>query len=140
LIFAKILDEQSTSREFFVGATERNTEAGEKRIATRIRALFDRAKTKYADVFEGDEKIELKDRALAFVAAELSRYSLLSTDTDAKGMAYEAITSTTMKRERGQFFTPRNMIRMMVEILDPQPGKKILDPACGSGGFLGQRF
>jgi type I restriction enzyme M protein len=136
LIFAKILDEQSSSRNFFVGATERNTEAGEKKIASRIKALFDRAKTEYKDVFEGDEKIELRDRALAFVAAQLSRYSLLSTDTDAKGMAYEAITSTTMKRERGQFFTPRNMIRMMVEIVDPQPGKKVLDPACGSGGFL----
>jgi type I restriction enzyme M protein len=136
LIFAKILDEQSSSRDFFVGATERNTEEGEKRIAARIRKLFDRAKIEYADVFEGDEKIELRDRALAFIAAELSRYSLLSTDTDAKGMAYEAITSMTMKRERGQFFTPRNMIRMMVEIVDPQAGKKVLDPACGSGGFL----
>lgn len=136
LIFAKILDEQASSRAFFVGATERNTEAGEKRIAARIKALFDRAKTEYSDVFDGRERIELRDRALGFVAAELSRYSLLSTDTDAKGMAYEAITSTTMKRERGQFFTPRNVIRMMVDIVDPQPGKKILDPACGSGGFL----
>lgn len=136
LIFAKILDEQQSSRDFFVGATERNTEAGEKRIAARIKSLFDRAKAKYEDVFEGDEQIELRDRALAFVAGELSRYSFLSTDTDAKGMAYEAITSTTMKRERGQFFTPRNMIRMMVEMVDPQPGQKVLDPACGSGGFL----
>lgn len=136
LIFAKILDERSSSREFFVGATERNTEAGEKRIAARMRTLFERAKKEYDDVFEGDEKIELKDRALAYVASEISRYSLLSTDTDAKGMAYEAITSTTMKRERGQFFTPRNVIRMMVQMVDPQPGKKLLDPACGSGGFL----
>jgi type I restriction enzyme M protein len=136
LIFAKILDEQSSARDFFVGATERNTETGEKRIAARIKGLFKCAKEKYSDVFEGDEKIELKDRALAYVAAELSRYSLLSTDTDAKGLAYEAITSTTMKRERGQFFTPRNVIRMMVEMVDPQPGKKVLDPACGSGGFL----
>jgi type I restriction enzyme M protein len=138
LIFAKILDEQTSSREFFVGATERNTEAGEKRIAARIKKLFDRAKETFGDgdVFEGDEKIELRDRALAYVAAEISRYSLLSTDTDAKGMAYEAITSTTMKRERGQFFTPRNIIRMMVEMVDPPPGKKVLDPACGSGGFL----
>lgn len=136
LIFAKILDEQSSSREFFVGATERNTEAGEKRIAARIKTLFDRARNEYSDVFEGDEKIELRDRALAFVAAELSRYSLLSTDTDAKGMAYEAITSTTMKRQRGQFFTPRNIIRMMVEMVDPQADRKTLDPACGSGGFL----
>ena len=78
----------------------------------------------------------MNDRALAYIAGELGRYSLLSTDTDAKGMAYEAITSTTLKRERGQFFTPRNVIRMMVDMLDPQGGKRVLDPACGSGGFL----
>lgn len=136
LIFAKILDEQQSSRDFFVGATERNTAEGEKRIAKRIHALFARAKEKFDDVFTGEEKIELKDRALAYIAAELSRYSLLSTDTDAKGLAYEAITSTTMKRERGQFFTPRNVIRMMVEMADPQQRAKVLDPACGSGGFL----
>jgi type I restriction enzyme M protein len=136
LIFTKILDERSSSREFFVGATERNTDAGQKRIATRVKKLFERVKEEFGDVFDGSERVELNDRALSFVAAELSRYSLLNTDTDAKGMAYEAITSTTLKRERGQFFTPRNVIRMMVEIVDPSPGKKVLDPACGSGGFL----
>lgn len=136
LIFAKIHDEQGSARQFFVGATERNTEAGEKKIAARIKALFVQAKKQYDDVFRGDEMIELRDRALAYVAAELSRYSLLSTDTDAKGMAYEAITSKTMKSERGQFFTPRNIIQMMVDMVDPAPGKKLLDPACGSGGFL----
>ena len=66
----------------------------------------------------------------------LGRYSLLNTDTDAKGTAYEAITSHTLKRERGQFFTPRNIIRMMVDMVNPKPDQKILDPACGSGGFL----
>ncbi|MFT3769601.1 MAG: hypothetical protein QM820_29550 [Minicystis sp.] len=62
LIFAKILDERSTSREFFVGATERNSEIGQKRIAGRIRKLFDRVKIEYGqgDVFDGDEKIELE--------------------------------------------------------------------------------
>ncbi len=137
LIFAKILDEQQSRRAFFVGATEGNTEEGRKRIAKRIRDLFEDAKTNvYRDVFDGSERIELNDRALTYIAGELGRYSLLSTDTDAKGTAYEAITSTTLKRERGQFFTPRNVIRMMVEMLDPQPGQKVLDPACGSGGFL----
>jgi type I restriction enzyme M protein len=137
LIFAKILDEQQSRRAFFVGATEGNTPAGQKRVAQRIKNLFEDAKTKvYKDVFDGTERIELNDRSLTYVAGELGRYSLLSTDTDAKGTAYEAITSTTLKRERGQFFTPRNVIRMMVEMLDPQPGQKVLDPACGSGGFL----
>lgn len=137
LIFCKIHDEAQSRRKFFVGATEANDKAGQERIAQRIHELFEEVKTgAYKDVFEGNEKIELNERALAYVAGELSRYSLLSTDTDAKGMAYEAITSTTLKRERGQFFTPRNVIRMMVEMANPQPGQKILDPACGSGGFL----
>lgn len=136
LIFAKILDERGSSREFFVGATERNTDAGQKAIAKRLHKLFDRVKLEYKDVFDGSERIELNDRALAYIAGELSRYSLLDTDTDAKGTAYEAITSTTLKRERGQFFTPRNVIRMMVEMADPSHGSKVMDPACGSGGFL----
>lgn len=137
LIFAKILDERQTRRVFFVGATEGNTEEGRKRVAARIRTLFEQAQKKeYKDVFDGSERIDLNDRALTYIAGELGRYNLLSTDTDAKGTAYEAITSTTLKRERGQFFTPRNVIRMMVEMLDPEPGKRVLDPACGSGGFL----
>jgi type I restriction enzyme M protein len=137
LIFCKILDESQSRRKFFVGATEANDKDGQERIARRIKELFEEVKTgAYRDVFDESDRIELNDRALASLAAELSRYSLLSTDTDAKGMAYEAITSTTLKREKGQFFTPRNIIRMMVEMVDPKPGQKILDPACGSGGFL----
>ncbi len=137
LIFCKILDEQQSRRQFFVGATEANSESGQRAIAARISSLFKRVKDDaYHDVFDGTERIELNLRALVYVAGELSRYSLLSTDTDAKGLAYEAITSTTLKRERGQFFTPRNIIRMMVEMANPQGGHKVLDPACGSGGFL----
>lgn len=137
LIFCKILDEQQSSRLFFVGATEANNERGRRAITGRIKDLFEQVQKKeYKDVFDGTERISLNDRALAYVAGELSRYSLLTTDTDAKGLAYEAITSSTLKRERGQFFTPRNVIRMMVSMVDPQPDKLILDPACGSGGFL----
>jgi len=137
LIFCKILDEQQSSRLFFVGATEANNERGRRAITGRIKDLFEQVQKKeYKDVFDGTERIGLNDRALAYVAGELSRYSLLTTDTDAKGLAYEAITSATLKRERGQFFTPRNVIRMMVSMVNPQPDKLILDPACGSGGFL----
>lgn len=137
LIFCKIHDEKESRRLFFVGATEANSDEGQKRIAKRIRTLFrDVQEHAYKDVFDGSERLDLNDRALAFVAGELARYSLLGTDADAKGLAYEAITSTTLKRERGQFFTPRNVIRMMVEMVDPEPGKLVLDPACGSGGFL----
>lgn len=136
LIFAKILDEQQSKRLFFVGATERNTPEGQTRIAKRIHVLFDQVKDAFKDVFDGYERLEMNERALAYVAAQLARFDLLSTDTDAKGMAFEAITSHTLKQKKGQFFTPRNVIRMMVEMIDPQPGVRVLDPACGSGGFL----
>lgn len=136
LIFAKILDEQQSKRLFFVGATERNTPEGQTRIAKRIHMLFELVKDEFKDVFDGYERLEMNERALAYVAAQLARFDLLSTDTDAKGMAFEAITSHTLKQKKGQFFTPRNVIRMMVEMLDPQPGTRVLDPACGSGGFL----
>jgi type I restriction enzyme M protein len=138
LIFCKIHDERQSRRKFFVGATESSTPEGQEKIATRIKDLFEEVKTDspYSDVFSGNEQIELNDLPLAYIASELGRYNLLGTDTDAKGMAYEAITSTTLKRERGQFFTPRNVIRMMVEMLDPKAEESVLDPACGSGGFL----
>lgn len=136
LIFAKILDEQQSKRLFFVGATERNTPEGQARIAKRIKDLFKLVKDEFGDVFDGFERLEMNERALAYVAAQISRFDLLATDADAKGMAFEAITSHTLKQKKGQFFTPRNVIRMMVEMVDPQPGKRVLDPACGSGGFL----
>ncbi|MEA2919056.1 MAG: type restriction enzyme protein [Bradyrhizobium sp.] len=136
LIFAKILDEQQSKRLFFVGATERNTPEGQARIAKRIHTLFDQVKDEFKDVFDGYERLEMNERALAYVAAQLARFDLLSTDTDAKGMAFEAITSHTLKQKKGQFFTPRNVIRLMIEMIDPQPGTRVLDPACGSGGFL----
>ncbi len=49
--------------------------------------------------------------------------------------AYEAVVSNTLKQERGQFFTPRNIARLMVEMMDPGEEHYVLDPACG-GGFL----
>src|SRR6185436_10015654 len=65
LIFCKILDEQQSRRQFFVGATEANTDEGRKRVATRIKHLFEDVRSRaYSDVFDGRERIELNDRAL----------------------------------------------------------------------------
>jgi type I restriction enzyme M protein len=80
--------------------------------------------------------ISLSDRGLAYVASELAKYSFLDATVDVKGTAYETIVSNTLKQEAGQFFTPRNIIKCMVEMLDPDQNTRVLDPACGSGGFL----
>ena len=146
LIFCKIYDEKcrylypdrTYRRRFWVGVKENNTKEGQAAVAKRIKELFEELKTSpdFTEVFRGNEEIELTDRGLGFVAAELAKYSFLDATVDVKGMAYETIVSNTLKQERGQFFTPRNIVRAMVEMMDPQPGQRVLDPACGSGGFL----
>ena len=144
LIFCKIYDERvlrsdsGADRRFWVGVTERNTPDGQQAIASRIKSLFEAVKRDqdFRDAFRPGDELELQPKALAWVAGELARYDFLSAEVDVKGMAYEAVVATTMKRERGQFFTPRNVVQAMVEILAPEPGERVLDPACGSGRFL----
>ncbi|MBN2006284.1 MAG: N-6 DNA methylase [Anaerolineae bacterium] len=153
LIFCKIHDEHTHGkRRFWVRGTERNTPEGQAKIAGRIKELFAEVKahTSYASVFSERDTIDLNERVLAYVVGELSRYTLKDTDVDVKGAAYEEITSSMLKSQRGQFFTPTNVIRLMVTMLDPgsdaegnavdmtDPATwpKILDPACGSGRFL----
>lgn len=148
LIFCKIYDEKrrfmdaergiSYRRRFWVGVKEQNTEEGQNKVTTRIKGLFEELKNDdlFKEVFDGNEQINLSPRGLAYVASELAKYSFLDATVDVKGTAYETIVSNTLKQEAGQFFTPRNVIRCMVEMMDPDENTRVLDPACGSGGFL----
>ncbi|GMQ28062.1 methylation-associated defense system DNA methyltransferase MAD2 [Algoriphagus confluentis] len=146
LIFCKLYDEkrrfiaseESYRRKFWVGVKEQNTEEGRKAVAKRIKGLFEELKSDeiFSEVFDGNESIGLTDKGLAFIAGELSKYSFLDASVDVKGLAYETIVSNTLKQEAGQFFTPRNIIKAMVEMMNPTENDRVLDPACGSGGFL----
>jgi type I restriction enzyme M protein len=148
LIFCKLYDEKrrfsasgdgsTYRRKFWVGVKEQNTDAGREAVAKRIKGLFEELKSDevFSEVFSGNESIDLTNKGLAFIAGELAKYSFLDASVDVKGMAYETIVSNTLKQEAGQFFTPRNIIKAMVEMLDPKENHRVLDPACGSGGFL----
>ena len=148
LIFCKLYDEKrrfsdakqgiSYRRRFWGGVKEQNTDEGRAAVAGRIKGIFEDLKESniFQDVFDGNEQIMLSDRGLAFVAGELAKYSFLDATVDVKGTAYETIVSNTLKQEAGQFFTPRNIIKCMVQMLDPDQNTRVLDPACGSGGFL----
>jgi type I restriction enzyme M protein len=138
LIFAKMYDERqpSDARLFWAGATEQFEEAGRKAIRKRVIPLFEKVKTKYSTIFRGNEEITLSDRALAFMVSELAKYDFGRTDVDAKGAAYQEIVGTNLRGDRGQYFTPRGPIKLMVSMLDPQPNERVFDPACGTGGFL----
>ena len=84
-----------------------------------------------------NEKIDLKrPEVLSYVVAQLQPYSLLESSVDVKGAAYEEIIGANLRGDRGEFFTPRTACRMAVAMLDPQLGQRLIDPACGTGGFL----
>jgi len=133
LIFCKIYDEMHNYKDlkFKVGAEE-----SDERAAERIKGLFERVRTEYQDVFEEDEKLLLDAKSVVYVVSQLQNYSLLKTDKDAVGDAFEVFIGPSLRGEKGQFFTPRNVVRLCVEMLDPKPNEKVIDPACGSGGFL----
>jgi len=83
-----------------------------------------------------NDVIELEPRVLAYIVSQLQTWSLLESDIDVKGKAYEEIVGANLRGDRGEFFTPRNVCRMAVGMLDPSPDDLVLDPACGTGGFL----
>lgn len=70
------------------------------------------------------------------VRAVLGQASIHGQDFTALDQAFEQLTSRNYKSDKGQYFTPRHVIDMCVEAIDPKPGELICDPACGSAAFL----
>ncbi|MFA0223251.1 restriction endonuclease subunit M [Vibrio splendidus] len=139
LIFAKMHDEKhNRPRQFWAGPTEQYTAEGQLKIRERIEPLFEKVKVAYAKfgIFDGSEKLKLSDRALAFMVSELFKYDFGKTEMDVKGAAYQEIVGNNLRGDKGQFFTPRSAIDLMVEIIDPKEGESVLDSSCGTGGFL----
>lgn len=137
LIFAKIEDERSRDLDFYVTSAERSTDAGQQKARRRIAKLFEtKVVKKYPALFGPNETVELKPETVAYIVGQLQGYSLLRSSVDVKGVAYEEVVGANLRGDRGEFFTPRNACRMAVEMLAPRPGELVLDPACGTAGFL----
>ena len=136
VLFCKIYDEINTPLEesvtFRAGVGE-----SPRAVKARVENLFDKhVKVEYSDVFDRTDYVSLDPDSLVYVVGELQNYCILDADRDAIGDAFEVFIGPALRGSEGQFFTPRNVIQMMIDILDPEPGESILDPACGSGGFL----
>lgn len=136
LLFCKIYDEINTNLDdevtFRVGINENKED-----VKKRIMDLFDKkVKAEYNDVFDKSDTIKLPADAIKYVVGELQNFSIIEADRDAVGDAFEVFIGPALRGGEGQFFTPRNIVKMVIEILDPEPDEMIIDPACGSGGFL----
>lgn len=138
VILAKVEDESTGSDYclFHITQEEFDTRDGRKRACQRVRQLFKEVKDRYPDVFSAHEEITASDQQLGIVISYLQPYSFLDAPYDVIGTAYEVYVASHLKGERGQYFTNRLVVNMMVEMVDPDDRDTILDPACGSGGFL----
>ena len=136
LIFSKLEDEKT----YHTRPPEFRAEAGESvvQISKRIRKLFERVREelKHDGIFRSHDRIELDNKSIAWVVGQLERGSLLMTDSDVVGDAFEVFSESKFIGEKGEFFTPRGVVRVAVKLANPMPGDKVCDPACGSGGFL----
>ncbi|MGC9100822.1 MAG: HsdM family class I SAM-dependent methyltransferase, partial [Caldisericum sp.] len=136
LIYAKLYDEwrgindPSYQLEFFVG--DRSPEQVKKAIAN----LLEGAKREWQGVFEPTDKIELRDDHLKVCVSFLEKIKLFNSNLQIIDEAFEYLIPQVSKKKEGQFFTPRPVIDMVVKMLNPKPTELVIDPACGSSGFL----
>ncbi len=135
LLFCKIFDEMDKKPdddlEFKAGVNE-----SVENIKQNIKNLFGKVKKQNLTIFNKDDQIELDGNTLKYIIGQLQDYSLIDAERDAIRKAFEVFIGTALRGSEGQFFTPRNVIRTCVEIIDPKLEDNIIDPACGSGGFL----
>ncbi|MCM1388101.1 MAG: N-6 DNA methylase [Bacillus sp. (in: Bacteria)] len=135
IIFCKIYDERFTEPSeivtFRAGVDEDATE-----VQKRILELFEKVKRKYKEVMDTNDSITLDPKSIVYVVGELQNYCLIEAERDTIADAFETFIGHALKGGQGQFFTPRNVVKMIVDILNPSDEDYIIDPSCGSGGFL----
>jgi len=90
----------------------------------------------FKDLFPENTTIKLKDRTIKDIVAIFESYDLTLTNFDVKGEAFEYFLGDTFTGGLGEYFTPRNVVEFIVEAISPKIGEKIVDPFCGTGGFL----
>ena len=103
-----------------------------------VHAILEEAKAHpaYSGVLTSEATINLKDRTIRQIVSLFESYDLGLTAFDVKGEAFEYFLGDTFTGGLGEFFTPRNIVEFMVDAIDPKIGDRIIDPFCGTGGFL----
>jgi len=140
LLFIKLYDEQNATKgnlQFGITSSEYRSILTNKpsSFEVRINKLFDTVRNKYPSLFS-DDSLKLKPLTLAYIVGRLQYVNLSQTPADVKGEAFQTFVYRHQRGDRGEFFTPYPIVRLAVEMIAPKPKEKVIDPACGSGGFL----
>ena len=135
ILICKIYDERYKSDEDYMEFRIVNDD--EKKTASNLKKIFnEKVKVKYNEVFKKEDKITLEDSIITYVVGQLQMYSITRSSHQAISDAFESIIGYASKGSQGQFFTPKNVVDLMVSILDPEEYNSLLDPASGTAGFL----
>ena len=110
----------------------------EEDTAKKVKDLFDGMRRSHKDLFitDADTDISLDDHTINLCVYELSKYRLRDTSINVISEAFQIFRTSTLKSEEGQYYTPYPVIRSAVKLLEIKPTDNLLDPACGTGGFL----
>lgn len=133
LLFCKLKDEKITKKDeaynFQIGTHETAEE-----VFNRINDIYQNAKKEDSEVFKDD--IRLEPKIVYNVVEHLQELSINKIDLDTKGVAFERFMEDFFRGKMGQYFTPREIIIFCIQMINLKRNDLIIDPACGSGGFL----
>ena len=147
LIFCKIWDERkprkigepydfqiiTVSKQEKSDAANRKAKEN-KNLLDRIKALYEEGRKRDKEVFRDD--IRLTPEKVRTVVGYLESVNLGETDLDSKGRAFETFMGSFFRGNFGQYFTPREIVKFIVDVLPITQDSRVLDTSCGSGGFL----
>lgn len=114
----------------------------EDKTYDKISNFFENMKLTHSDLFSSisDQHINLDASTVHMVCYELGKSKLLDTSIDALSVAFQIFRNASLKSEEGQYFTPFPIIKSAIKLMDIQYEDVIIDPACGTGGFLLESF
>jgi type I restriction enzyme M protein len=136
LIFAKIWDEKEAQENRKDATVEFGKALDAEITYDRINGLFKKACIEWPGIFKESEDIELAKRHLQICVGPIEGVRLMGSNLRIMDDAFEYLLPTEAKKKKGQFFTPRHVVEMCVRMLNPNRKEFVMDPACGSGGFL----
>ena len=113
----------------------RNTGQTDTELKEKIEGLFNKAKEEWKGVFPEGSTFELSDSHLAICVSSLQDVKLFNSNLLVVDEAFEYLVNKSAKGEKGQYFTPRHVIDMCVQMLNPKRGEYMIDTASGSCGF-----
>lgn len=135
LIFTKLFDELSSTRNRSRNLEFRNYGETGAELKEKIQSLFDEAKKCWEGVFDDSAKITLTSSHLEVCVSSLQGIKLFNSNLDVVDEAFEYLINKSSKGDKGQYFTPRYVIDMCVRMLNPQAHEYMIDTAAGSCGF-----